>query len=397
MNINEFGKNTSLNEIKDMIEQADTSVREIKNRVDTLANKLKGKPISRDLENTFSSFNNQLTSYLKAISDENSNAQSIIDITKMIAVYGLTIAQNIKKDSNFDSSIKKLGDELSKKSQLFRTWTENRPELRKIFEGETIELARLGDFIVPRTPKEVEEAQKEALSEVEKKLLATTNELESIKKRYKKEQKELLESYEDKFSEVRKVLHRYENEAINKVIDIDTQYKEKIKDIKKKEIEINNILGIVSKRTISGSFENSAEDEKGIANILRWIALGGMFLITGIIGYSFYDSIISFSWEESIFRMILVIFLSIPTTYLARESSKHRQQQYKHLQMSLELNATTPYWNSLPKEEQDKLKIELSKKMFAKDDDMKNENDSYPLNIQELMLKIIDKVPSIKN
>ena len=380
-----------------MLEEADNSVREIKVMVDDLSTELKGKAVSRELENAFSSFNNYLLSYSKSISDENSNAESIIDIVKNIGLYGVVISQGIQKDSTLNENIKPVSRKLLTKSQLLRKWTEDRPELLKIFQGETIQLPRLGDYIVPRTPKEVEEAQKEALSEVEKELVDTTKELESIKKRYKEEQKEILEKYENKFSESTKILDDFEIETTKKVKDIDLLYKDKIKDIKKKEIEINNILGIVSERTISGSFEKSAEDEKNMADILRRIALGGMLFITGIIGYSFYDSLISFNWDASIFRMVLVIFLSIPTTYLARESSKHRKQQYKHLQMSLELKATTPYWNSLPKQDQDKLKIELSKKMFAKNDDIKNENDSYPLNIQELMLKIIDKVPSTKN
>lgn len=379
-----------------MLEEADQTVREIKTTVDSLASKLKGMSISRDLENAFSSFNQQLTAYSKAISDENSNPQSIMDICKMIGIYGIITSQQISADKRFEPIIKDLSIELQKKSNMFQTWTQNRPELRKVFEGKMVQLPRLGDFIIPRTPSEVKEAQKEALSEVEKKLLKVRQELEAIHKKSNQEQKELLEKYENKFSESNKILNKLEINTTEKIKSIDEIYHEKIESIEEKEKEINNLLGVVSGNTIAGNFEKSAEDEKNMADILRRIVLGGMLLITIIIGYSFYESIASFSWETSMFRIVLVIFLSVPTTYLARESSKHRKQQYKHLQMSLELKATTPYWNSLPKEEQDKLKIELSKKIFAQNNNIQNESDSYPLNMQELMLKVIDKIPSNK-
>jgi len=379
-----------------MLEDADKSVREIKTMVDTLANKIKGKSVSRGLENAFLSFNQQLTSYSKAISDENSNAQSIMDICHMIGVYASMISQQIASDKNFESVIQSLSTELQTKSNTFQIWTQNRPELRKTFEGETVQLPRLGDFIIPRTPSEVKQAEKEALSKVEKELLIVTEKLEAIHKQSNKEYKELLEKYENKFSQSNQVLNELEINVTEKINSIDEVYDKKIESITEKEKEIYNILGIVSENTITGSFEEHARKEKKTADILRGISLGGMLLITGIIGYSFFESIHTFSWEESLFRTMLVIFLSIPTTYLARESTKHREQEYRHLQMSLELKATTPYWNSLPKEDQDKLKIELSKKIFAQDNDNKNENDAYPLNMQELMLKVIDKIPSNK-
>jgi len=381
--------------IKSMLEEAHNFVSEIKEITDTLAEQLKGKPISRDLENAFSSFNQKLDIYSKAISDENSNPQTIIDSVKMIAVYGTSISQQIQSNSDSNSNINSLKKELLTKSQYLQTWSTDRPELRKIFQGETVQLARLGDFIVPRTPTEIEQSQKEALSEVEKKLLEMSNDLKLIQKKYKEEQKELLEKYENKISKTEKTVNDIETKAIEKLKNVDKIYNEKLKLIKEKEKEINDLLGIVSENTISGNFEDSAEEEKKLANGLRYTALSGMLIITTIVGYSFFDSIHSFSWEESIFRFVLVIFLSIPTTYLARESAKHRKQQYKHLQMSLELKATTPYWNSLPKEDQDKLKVELSKKIFAQNNDSAKEIDSFPLNTQELISQLINKIPSV--
>ena len=99
-----------------------------------------------------------------------------------------------------------------------------------------------------------------------------------------------------------------------------------------------------------------------------------------------------FDWKASVFRMILAVLLSVPSAYLARESAKHRELHNKHLQTSLELRAINPYLASLPVDEQHRIKAEVAGRIFgSKELDIRGV-DSYPLNMQEIIMEIIKKI-----
>ena len=123
-----------------------------------------------------------------------------------------------------------------------------------------------------------------------------------------------------------------------------------------------------------------------------------MALIVGIAGYSFIESMHqSFDLSNSLLRLGLVFLLSVPAAYLARESTKHRQQQYTHLQTSLDLKAINPYIASLPDEEQHKIKSEIAQRIFAPKDFQSISNESYPINSQEVIMALISKFGNDKD
>ncbi|QGZ32164.1 hypothetical protein [Stutzerimonas stutzeri] len=159
-----------------------------------------------------------------------------------------------------------------------------------------------------------------------------------------------------------------------------------------KEKQINKVLGHVSGRVISGDFEKNASEERDIANILRYGSIFCMVLIIGIAGYSFLETTTSdFDWTEQLSRFVLMILLSIPAAYLARESEKHRQQQYSHLQKSLDLNTATPFLSSLPEDEQHKLKMQIAAKLFLTNN-ISDTKDSFPINTHELLMELLSKI-----
>lgn len=100
-----------------------------------------------------------------------------------------------------------------------------------------------------------------------------------------------------------------------------------------------------------------------------------------------------FNLKTAILRLVFSAALSIPAAYLSRESTRHRNKQYEFQQMSLELQAITPYIASLPDEEQHKLKAEMATRLFGSKGQINN-SESYPINIQEILTKIIEKIPA---
>lgn len=118
-----------------------------------------------------------------------------------------------------------------------------------------------------------------------------------------------------------------------------------------------------------------------------------MALIVLVVGYSFWETTNSdFNWQNSIFRIVLAFMLSAPAAYLARESAKHREQQYAHQQTSLDLKAIEPYIASLPEDEQHKIKIEIAGRLFGAKDLSKVSVDPYPANTHEIAMEIIKKL-----
>ncbi len=170
-----------------------------------------------------------------------------------------------------------------------------------------------------------------------------------------------------------------------------------ISKLRKKEDEVNIISGIVSGASIGGKYEYSAQIERRAANWARLASLTLMGIIAIIIGNSLLKiGDANFKWESAILRLIFSAALSIPAAYLSRESTRHRNKQYEFQQMSLELQAITPYIASLPQEEQHKLKAEMANRFFGSKGQL-NSSDSYPVNTQELIMKIIEKLPSKPN
>lgn len=173
----------------------------------------------------------------------------------------------------------------------------------------------------------------------------------------------------------------------------DSIYQNGLKDVTRKKSEIEGFLGEASNRIMAQDYDTSALSEKEAANWLRYGSLACMAVIIIIVCYSFYDSTHSgFDWESSIFRTVLVFILSIPAAYLSRESTKHREQQYNYHHTALDLKAITPYIASLPEADQNRIKISIAERIFASRQTNVAQQDSFPLNTQELVMELIKKV-----
>lgn len=168
---------------------------------------------------------------------------------------------------------------------------------------------------------------------------------------------------------------------------------ETIDNIKSKEAEVNNLVGIVSGTSIAGSYSESARAELELANSMRNGSVFLMLTVSMLVGYSLLEtSSPHFDWQTAIFRLIFSVALSIPAAYLTRESAKHRNKQYEFQKISLDLKSISPYLASLPLVEQHKLKSDMAGKIFTPATTAP-QSESYPIDIQSILHKIIDKIP----
>ncbi|MDH3998132.1 MAG: hypothetical protein OET90_04760, partial [Desulfuromonadales bacterium] len=170
-------------------------------------------------------------------------------------------------------------------------------------------------------------------------------------------------------------------------------YNGHVETIQEQEQNVREMLGILSEDVNVGGYQISAAKEEKSANHLRWGAIVFMTLLVALVGFAFWETTLdTYNVEKSISRFVFAAFLSVPAAYFARESSRHRKQQYEFHQTALELATLTPYIGTLPEDMQHKIKIEVAKRFFcSKTPDGATAQESYPINIHELLMSIISK------
>lgn len=183
-----------------------------------------------------------------------------------------------------------------------------------------------------------------------------------------------------------------ENEAVLEIEKVAQAYSDAILIIEGKKAEIDDILGHAAGRAIAGDYEKSAAEERKMADWLRYGTIACMILIVCVL----FSAVIStiggaFEWDRFLSRVSLVFLLSLPAAYLARESAKHREQQYQHLQTSLDMKAVSPFLASLPEEERHKLKAAIASRIFGGRDLSRIGGESYPINTHEIIMEIIKR------
>jgi hypothetical protein len=202
-----------------------------------------------------------------------------------------------------------------------------------------------------------------------------------------------LSSIDEQCIELKTKLKNIRDDFDSDLVRVNDLYKEAELVIEDKVTQLDGLLSHASNRVMADDYELSAAEEKKTANWLRFGSLACMTVIIGIVCYSFYDSTHSgFDWESSIFRTVLVFILSIPAAYLSRESTKHREQQYNYHHTALDLKAITPYIASLPEADQNRIKISIAERIFASRQTNVAQQESFPLNTQDLMMELIKKV-----
>lgn len=309
----------------------------------------------------------------KAIQDGDEN--QIISSIESFALYIHRAFSHLKSTNHVSEQYENTVDELINKSQSIRKSLSERPTVFKTND----------DLIVP-TSVNRSSIDYKYIADLEKKVSAISFEIERADERYRKESSDTIDRI-NKTDELSKKLELDVQAELEKVKNI---YDKNIKEVEEKQEKLDILLGEVSGGKIALSYDASTKSEKKEADWLRFASIGFMVLIAIIVGYSFWETTLDdFKWENSAFRIILAFFLTIPSAYLARESSKHREQQYNHLQTSLDLKAIDPYISSLQKDKQDEIKADIANRIFASRDYSKVAEISFPLNSQEIAMALI--------
>ncbi|MDC5851431.1 hypothetical protein OPW32_19785 [Vibrio europaeus] len=354
----------------------DERISELTDMVISLQNIIGDQPISKQLRDSFANFNKSCSHYKLASNED--DLDKLSESAKMVAVYGQATGQAVNA-AKMNDEINESANRLLRYANEFRSFIEDSPLMNySLSENDRIE----------RTDQV-------------KNFRSVRNQLEQISNShliFDERIKKLLAEGEQRALKLEEKLKNIEDDYEGKLNSLSTIYDQSLQNIKDKNTQLNEVLGEVSSRVIAQDYEKSAENEMGAANLLRYASIFCMFLIVAVVGYAFWESTQSeFDLQSSGFRLVLAFLLSVPAAYLARESTKHRLQQYAHLQTALDLKAISPYLASLPEVEQHKIKSEMANRIFASRDTTMHSPESYPINANELVVELLKKVEFSRN
>jgi len=341
-----------------------SEVTALEGQVDHLKSFLGDKPLNKTVREAFVGFEQNLEHFSRSF--EADDLDKIVASASALGIYGEAIGQRVA--SLNDPNVNDICPSL----------VEQAIRLRKLADEGPLTMRPLGESRRPELVPNFAVAGKASQSNHAWSTAPT---------------KKQLEDYAYRLADLEQKLRGLENTASSQIDKITQAYVDAQTDIKAKTDDINRVTGQAAARMIAGDYEGSAAVEKETADNLRYGALACMLLIVAVLGWAVLESTFTtFEWERFLSKVSLVFLLGVPATYLARESAKHREQQYHHLQTSLDMKAISPFLASLPDEAQHKLKADIASRIFGGRDFSKVSNDPYPLNTHEIIMKLIDKV-----
>jgi len=137
--------------------------------------------------------------------------------------------------------------------------------------------------------------------------------------------------------------------SYNKTIEkIEETYQTAKKKTEQYSDQFSEIIGSIAEKGLAASFEKNAYIEMRAANIFRLLAVLLMCASAYIILYYLWINPQNEISIISIAKKTVVVFaISIPATYLARESGKHRLVANEYLKKRVYLATIEPYTRNL--------------------------------------------------
>lgn len=332
------------------------------------------------------------------ITQENKNSEDFFTITRKI----ISTIEDYKK-SNFSTSAKIIFAEklATLANQVILETSEstnikNKNRLEKISHI-SLELKELANKI--RTSNNIKitkeydslfgTPQRLSLTNLDESINTINLEFEKLNTRQKIE----ISNNREKIKSIEQTTTALEEQVSHELEKTKKLYTDAEIELNRKNSEIDKLLGVISGTAIASSYETSATHEKTAADWLRYASLACMFTIVIIVGYSFWETTKdTFDWKNTTFRIALALILSLPSAYLARESGKHREKHYHHLQTSLDMRTINPFIASLSQEQQNTIKAEIASRIFINQEYPHSGNDSYPINVHDLLNELIKRI-----
>lgn len=189
----------------------------------------------------------------------------------------------------------------------------------------------------------------------------------------------------DRGTKFDEALREWRNKSETEVKDISAKHTEKLQtafdkyqsdaeiriaDMKAKHEAILEIHGLVGTDGVAGGYQKGATDEFKAANFWRWFSMGALAVAAIWIFAKYFMGFDltptgEVNWAEVVTAASLTLVLLGASGYAARQSKLHRETEQHMRWFALEVKAIDPFLSSLPVEQQNELKNQLSQKLFG--------------------------------
>ncbi|MCV4289684.1 hypothetical protein OH708_17330 [Pseudomonas capsici] len=332
------------------------------------------------------------------------DSEAAVQSAKGVAIHAQSLGMSISKKSNYPVNVVELAEKLEHTATKLSRRIDNDPEFSLPYQ---LTIGRIDDSLtengmnIRSAEKTIIEMEAKLRSDVDNFQRAITKGYDSIDELKKKSTDESVKLSENISNLIRELeplrisindIKKNVANEISKAAEISSEAAKRTSEI---DTQINDLLGQNASKVLLIDYANTAEKEGKSADTMRYLSLACMVASGVIVCIALYQTLSGeFDWRLLLLKAFAAIALSVPAAYLARESSRHRAQEHSNRRISMDLKAMTPYLASLPSEEQNKIKSEVASRVFGMQLNGAGDSSDYPINIQELVKLIIEKIPS---
>jgi hypothetical protein len=137
-------------------------------------------------------------------------------------------------------------------------------------------------------------------------------------------------------------------------------------ELKQHLVRAEEIVGVVSKTALAGSYSEVAQRERKDANTWRWISVAAMSGIIACAIFALVHSLTSgFSTSAFTAKIVTSFAFMILAAYAGKESARHRRSEQHARRMQLELATIDSYLLTLPEEQRHAIKAAVADRIFG--------------------------------
>lgn len=168
--------------------------------------------------------------------------------------------------------------------------------------------------------------------------------------------------------EIKAITGKHTEELQGSFETFENEMNMRLEDMKAKHTDILEIHGLVGTDGVAGGYQRGATDERSAANSWRLTAMVALALACGWLASRYFYGFGGngeVNWTDLIAAGSLTLVLIGTAGYAARQSKIHRDSEQQMRWFALEVKAIDPFMSSLPEEQRNELKKQLTERLFG--------------------------------
>ena len=284
--------------------------------------------------------------------------------------------------STIDSQKGRLDNAISQFQEQFSRTEENRRDTFN--ESEKIRTDQNAEAIEKR-----KEEMLKMTHEFQNNIKVFMEELEKRKEEFKNEILTDTEQLKSNNESIISELNKKNDEHMDQLLEKTKMLLAKLEEYKK---QAENLVHVISLTGMVGGYQKHANEERRVARvwqILSVLAFAGLIIFAI---FAFKATLnVDFKWSLFAGRVFVASTFGLLGAYAARQADRREEVERKNRKMELEIASIDPFLVELPESDKFRIKEELAKKLFGKEEPAKiKEKDKVSGNMIDSMKQLID-------